>query len=218
MRKLLNKGETLFLMSKAGVILVIAVFSLMVSKYLWGENIMFKDLVQIYFEFLQREGYTLAYTDCEQVVYVKDDMCVLLQLDRVGCQIEVLFAIKDADLCITLQDVIDYFKLSGFRGFYMYPLFCDSEISKGLSNLAGGTYSIMQGTGLGVESITEIYQFVKERTAIMLSNYTLDRDMQDADVAWRNREYEKVRLLYEKHITQLSRTQTLRLNYIVKNC
>lgn len=179
---------------------------------------MFSKLVTELFLFLNNCEFVLLSVQSNQVDYVANDLIISVQLDDIGYQIDVLFISNAGDkLCITLQDLLDYFNISDVRGTYQIRDLSESEMYKGIEYLAMNTSVVMQLQEFNSMLIECVHSFISIRRANMLKEYNYNVDMQAADIAWKNKSYGEAKFLYEKHIEYLSKTQASRLKYIIEH-
>lgn len=176
----------------------------------------FREFVKIHFSFLQQYGYICSEENSENVI----------SLVGKNNRLDVMFLIVEYELTcqfvdgdkknFSLQDGLGYENIKEYKG--LYQVASKEEIEKGISYLAGAVKTLFEKIDISDDwNFQKIYQFKIDMHKELLENYYIEIDIKKAEDYWEKKEYAKAQPLFEKHISQLSKTQLKKLEYIKNN-
>lgn len=176
----------------------------------------FDKLVRDYFIFLQKYGYICSEKNSANIVsFIGKNNRIDIIFSTIGYELVCQFADNDENI-FTLQDGLEYVKVKEFKG--LYQIESKREIEKGISYLADAVKTLFGKINMSdATNFQKIYQYRLDMHKELLEDYYLKIDIKRAEECWRNGEYAKAQKLFEKHISNLSKAQVKKLEYIKKN-
>ena len=162
---------------------------------------------------LEKMGFCLLRQGEHSIEYIKDRLIIEIFLDDYSYELSAFFAMKDISDKVYLQDALDYFNITEYRGTYQL-----SSLEKLPVGLDYMTDVIGKVTSYFVEKyevvFLDIVTWHKATHKKFLEEYYFNTDMEKAERYWKEKEYGKAKELYEKNGSKLSKLQLKRLKYI----
>lgn len=173
-----------------------------------------KELCKNEFTFLEDVGYSFIDANSDSNVGLKNGYCeIQIMFDVVGYELTCQFVSK-GDYYFALQDALEYIPIKGLKG--MYQIGDKSQMEKGVKYISDAIRRVMECVDINNNEIfNKIHQFRIEKHKELLEKYYLDTDMEKAEQLWNDKQYDKVKILYEKHKQRLTNSQKKKLECII---
>ncbi len=176
----------------------------------------FNEFVRDYFSFLQQYGYICS-DECSAniVSFVGKNNRIDIIFSVIGYELTCQFVDNSKNI-FTLQDVLEYEKIKKFKG--LYQIASKKDIEKGIAYLSNVVKILFDKINISdATNFQRIYQYRLDIHKELLEDYYFKMDIKKAEECWRNEEYTIAKELFEKHISNLSKAQIKKLEYIRKN-
>jgi len=168
------------------------------------------------FHYLLEQGFHIKKSNDREITYSRNSLDVTIFFDPTSYEIFALFSLPEENVSVSLEELLRYFGIIERKGIYQIPTLDKMEI--GVDYISTVVNLMIEKFALNEKIILNDIHNTKEKEHVqLLSNYYLSNDLDMADQLWKNKEYQKSIELYEKHETDLSETQLMKLEYLRKH-
>lgn len=176
----------------------------------------FNEFVQEHFSFLKQYGYICAEENSTNIIsFVGTNNRIDIIFSAIEYELTCQF-VDEGKTAFTLQDGLGYVKIKDFKG--TYQMASEKELERGVTYLADVVKKLFDKIDISeTANFEKIYQYRLDMRKEMLEDYYFKIDIKKAEECWKNGEYLKAQKLFEKHISNLSKAQIKKLEYIKKN-